>query len=81
MLLYGFKSIDEIRSHFRKGTKYEIGKGKNLVIQFYDDKSITEDEILDCRRIYEYDAGKVTRTSEMIMHYYKWIRSGYTLRE
>lgn len=61
---------EELRLGFRKGTKSEIKKGKKINIVVKDCINITKQDIAECREIYEYDAGKTTRTSELLEYYY-----------
>ena len=64
-----------LRSEIRKGHKSDIKRGR-CQITFYDKDNITESIIEEYKRIYELDAGKVTRNSEMYMHYYNFVKAG-----
>lgn len=66
----------QLFSEIRKGHKSDIKKG-NYTIEFFDKENITEAIINEYRRIYECDAGKVTRNSEMAHHYLKFVQDGY----
>lgn len=70
--------LDEkiLYNNIRKNHKRNINKGKNYSIEIYDKNSVTLDMIEKYKNIYEIDAGKVTRNSELYMHYYKFIKSG-----
>lgn len=61
----------EVRKTYRR----YINKG-DYKIRYYDHENITEDVIEEYKRIYELDAGKVTRNSEMYYHYYRFVKSG-----
>lgn len=64
-----------LRSDIRKGHKSDIKRG-NYQITFYDKESIMPKVIEEYKRIYELDAGKVTRNSEMYYHYYRFVKAG-----
>ena len=65
----------EIYSEIRKGHKSDIKRGMDYTIRFYNEKNITEKEIELYREIYEYDAGMVTRNSEMYYSYYEFVKA------
>lgn len=69
-IIYLGKNENELKQDFRKGTKSEIKKGETLNIIIKDYSNISKQDIIECREIYEYDAGKVTRTSELLEYYY-----------
>lgn len=71
----------ELRQKFRKGTKSEIKRGKTLNIVIKDYKNIKKQDIDQCKEIYEYDAGKTTRTSEMLEYYYDLVARNMGLLE
>ncbi len=71
--------IECIRAQFRKGTKSELKKGNCLQIEILDYSSVKEDDIIECRSIYEYDAGGKTRASELLYLYYDMIRDGMAI--
>ena len=74
------ENIDLIRSSFRKGHKNDVKRGgKEYQVEILDAFSIKEEDIEECKKIYEKDAGRTTRTSEMIWHYYNFIRNGHGL--
>ena len=62
-------------SDIRKGHKSDIKKA-DYSITFFDKENITEDVIKEYRRIYECDAGMVTRNSQMSHHYLKFVQDG-----
>lgn len=64
-----------IMGGYRKGTKSEIKKGKNLEIIYKDRLNIERSDIELCRKIYEYDAGRVTRMSELLDYYLALIQA------
>lgn len=70
------KSTVQLYSDIRKGHKSNIKQGERFDIRIYDKDSITQNEINIYRQVYEYDAGKVTRNSEMTHHYYQFIKQG-----
>lgn len=87
MMKYGYKgdldlsqmldlrhSEQELYADIRKGHKSDIKRGKKYEIEIYDNKNMTKDKIVLYRKIYEEDAGRVTRNSQMYMHYYEFIR-------
>lgn len=67
----------ELYSEIRKGHKSDIKKGKDYILCFYNQENITEKEIELYREIYEYDAGMVTRNSEMYYSYYEFVKAGH----
>lgn len=69
------KEEKELYSDIRKGHKSDIKKGNYDVI-FFDNKNITKEVIEEYRRIYECDAGKVTRNSQMSHHYLHFVQNG-----
>lgn len=73
------KTEEELKHDFRKGTKSEIKKGKCLKIVLKDYSNITTQDILDCKEIYEYDAGRTTRTSELLLYYHCLIKNNMGL--
>lgn len=68
-----------ILSEMRKGTKYDITRGGVYELEIYDYENVSVREIDICRKIYEMDAGKRTRTSELIEHYKKFIDNRHAL--
>lgn len=68
------QSEKELYADIRKGHKSDIKRGQKYEIEIYDNKNITEDKIELYRDIYEEDAGRVTRNSQMYMHYYEFIK-------
>lgn len=68
------QSEKELYAEIRKGHKSDIKRGKKYEIELYDNKNMTEDKIELYRKIYEEDAGRVTRNSQMYMHYYAFIK-------
>lgn len=71
------EDLENIYRDIRKGHKSDIKKGKEYQIVFYDQTNVTEQMLDLYREIYEYDAGMVTRNSELSYHYYKFIKAGY----
>lgn len=69
-IIYLGKNENELKKDFRKGTKSEVKKGETLNIIIKDYRNVSKKDIIDCREIYEYDAGGVTRTSELLEYYY-----------
>lgn len=71
------KSQTELYSDIRKGHKSDIKLGKEYEIEIYDASNITEKQIQLYKEIYEKDAGRVTRNSELYMHYLYFIQNGH----
>lgn len=69
------KEENVLFSDIRKGHKSDIKKA-DYSITFFDKENITEDVIKEYRRIYECDAGMVTRNSQMSHHYLKFVQDG-----
>lgn len=63
---------DKLKSMVRKGHKSDIKRG-NYEIEFYDKTNMSQNIIEEYKRIYELDAGKVTRNSQMYQHYYNFV--------
>ena len=63
----------ELTQNHRRNIKKVLGK---FSFEFYDRKNVTEDILQLYRSIYEYDAGRVTRNSEMTHHYYQFVKDG-----
>lgn len=70
------RTAAQLYSDIRKGHKSNIKQGEHFDIRFFDKNSITQNEINIYRHVYEYDAGKVTRNSEMTHHFYQFIKQG-----
>lgn len=66
---------NELKSMIRKGHKSNIKRGK-YQIEFYDNTNMKQEVIEEYKRIYELDAGKVTRNSQMYQHYYNFVKDG-----
>lgn len=69
------KTQKELYSDIRKGHKSDIKKGQRYEIEIYDASNITKEQIELYKFIYEMDAGKVTRNSELYMHYLYFIQN------
>lgn len=69
------KEEKELLSEVRKGHKSDIKKGY-YEITFFDKESVTREIIEEYRRIYESDAGKITRNSQMSHHYFNFVKNG-----
>ena len=67
---------EKIYAQFRKGHKSDIKKGKIYDVKIYDQFSVEDEMIERYKRIYEEDAGRVTRNSELYQYYLKFIKSG-----
>lgn len=61
-------------SEIKNGHRGHMKKGEEYDFLFFGADNIREDLIQKCRQIYEYDAGMVTRNSELIAHYLKFIQ-------
>lgn len=71
------KEEKELYADVRKGHKSDIKKGdKKYTVDIYDRETITGEEIEWYRRIYEADAGKVTRNSQLYLYYLRFIQAG-----
>ena len=70
------KTQKDLYADIRKGHKSDIKKGQRYEIEIYDASNITEEQIELYKSIYELDAGKVTRNSELYMHYFYFIQNG-----
>lgn len=66
------KEETELWSDIRKGHKSDIKRG-NYEIEFYDKTNMSQNIIEEYKKIYELDAGKVTRNSQMYQHYYNFV--------
>lgn len=70
------KEEEELYSDIKNGHRGHIKKGKDYEIEIYNADNM-QDRLIDVsREIYEYDAGMVTRNSEMMHHYLKYIKNG-----
>lgn len=74
-------SIERLYSDIRKGHKRHIKRGMRYEVEFYDASNITSKQIELYKQIYEEDAGKVTRNSELYMHYLYFIQNGLGVLE
>ncbi len=70
------QSIDKLYSDVRKGHKRHINRGKIYDIKIYGQHNITDEMIELYKDIYEKDAGKVTRNSELYRYYLEFIKNG-----
>lgn len=71
------RSVDELRGEVTQNHRRNIKKVKDkFTFEFYDSKNVTEEILQLYRSIYEYDAGRVTRNSEMTHHYYQFAKDG-----
>ncbi len=73
------KSKEELFADIRKGHKSDIKGGRIYDVQVYGKDNMTEQMIERYKEIYEEDAGKVTRNSELYHFYLEFIRSGMGL--
>lgn len=73
------KTKEDLYADVRKGHKSDMKKGRIYDVQIYDKDSMTEDLIERYKEIYEEDAGRVTRNSELYRFYLDFIRSGMGL--
>ena len=69
------KDKDSLYADIRKGHKSNIKKGQRYEIEIYDASNITKEQIELYKFIYEMDAGKVTRNSELYLHYLYYIQN------
>lgn len=67
---------EELYADIRKGHKSDIKRGKIFKVEIFDRQDITEEMIELYKKIYEEDAGKVTRNSELYRYYFDFIKSG-----
>ncbi len=70
------KEESELFSDVRKGHRSSLKAGADFEIEIYDSSNMIDDKIEIYRAIYEYDAGRVTRNSEMTHHFLKFIKAG-----
>lgn len=75
------KRQEELYSDIRKSHKRHIKRGGRYELEFYDSSNISQAQIELYKRIYEEDAGKVTRNSELYMHYLYFIQNGLAVLE
>lgn len=73
------RSKEGLYADIRKGHKSDLKKGRIYDIQIYDKDSMTEELIERYREIYEEDAGRVTRNSELYHFYLDFIKNGMGL--
>jgi hypothetical protein len=71
------ESETELYAKVRKGHKSDIKRGARYEIEFYDAANITREKIEEYKQIYEMDAGRVTRNSELYLHYLTFIEHGF----
>lgn len=70
------QSKEKLFSDIRKGHKSDIKRGKIYDIKIHDGHDTTDRMIELYKEIYEKDAGKVTRNSELYRHYLTFIKNG-----
>ena len=70
------QSKDKLYSDVRKGHKRHINRGKIYDIKIYDQHNVTDEMIELYKAIYEKDAGKVTRNSELYRYYLEFVKNG-----
>lgn len=63
----------EVTQNHKRGIK----KGLKYEIEFLDKDSVTLEDVKEYKDIYEYDAGMVTRNSELWEQYYMFIKAGF----
>lgn len=68
-----------VYSDIRKGHKSDIKKGGVYHVDIYDRHTVVLDMVELYRKIYEKDAGKVTRNSELYQYYFDFIKNGLGL--
>lgn len=69
------RSKETLFSDIRKGHKSDIKKGRIYNIKIYNEHDVTDGMIELYKKIYEEDAGKVTRNSELYKHYFTFIKN------
>lgn len=73
------KNKKQLYADIYKGHKQTIKKGSIYDIKIYDATTMTDKLIEKYKEIYEKDAGKVTRNSELYRYYLEFIKSGMGL--
>lgn len=69
------KDEKELFSDIRKGHKSDIKRGEKYEIEIYDKTNMKDEMIHLYREIYELDAGRVTRNSELFEFYLDFIKN------
>ncbi len=67
---------DKIYADIRKGHKSDIKRGKVYDVKIYDQYTVKDEMIERYKNIYEADAGRVTRNSQLYRYYLEFIKSG-----
>lgn len=70
------QSKEKLFADVRKGHKHNIKKAGIYDIKVYSSQNITDEKIEEYKKIYEEDAGRVTRNSELYHHYLTFIKNG-----
>lgn len=70
------RTQEELYADIRKGHKSSIKRGNFYQIEIYDKETVTDEMIEIYKEIYETDAGKVTRNSELYRYYLEFIKKG-----
>lgn len=73
------KGREGLYADIRKGHKSDLKKGRIYDIQIYGQDNMAESLIERYREIYEKDAGRVTRNSELYRYYLDFIQCGMGL--
>lgn len=70
------KNVNKLYADVRKGHKSDIKRGNLYDVKIYDQHNITDEMIELYKDIYEADAGRVTRNSELYQYYLEFIKNG-----
>ena len=70
------KSKEKLYADVRKGHKSDIKRGRLYDVKIYTKHNIQDEMIELYKSIYEKDAGRVTRNSELYRYYFEFIKNG-----